>query len=158
MKYLFLLLIPVLSFASFSLYLKNDKIAEIKNIDTIYQGYIEGNLLFTGRLLTGKSHIVYFEKGFKPHLKNSIFKEDKSGIIPIGRIIKSFKLEKPIEINSNKQYLFIKCTYKTKKTFVCKFFRQNKTDLAIYKGNIIVSKGKLISICERRTGVCLKRN
>jgi len=157
MKYLLTLLIPLLLNADYNIFYKNDNIADMKNLNTLYKGYLKGDLNFKARLATGLNKLVFYEKGFKPKIKNAKYMEDKAGILSLGRMIQSFQINKPIMIDNPKQFLLIKCKYKNKKTYECKFSRQNKEDLMIYKGKIIVKNGEVESICENRTEVCLKK-
>ena len=158
MKKIFLILcIPLLIYAKYDIIYRGDKIAELDSIKDIYKGYMIGKLNFKAKFATGLKYIVFYEEGFKPNINKAKYKEDKAGIITVGRMIDSFKLRKPIVIDSPKQYLSVKCKYKSKNNFVCKFARQDKEDFMIYRGEIIVKNGELEKICENRTNICLIR-
>jgi len=155
--FILLLFLSTLSFSDYGLFLKGDQIGTIKNLDGIYKGYLLSKLTFSARLYAGEEFVIFYEKGFKPEVTNSVYKEDKGGLLIIGRLLKSMKLKRHIEVDNEKQFIKVICKYKNSKNYSCKFARQNKGDMFIYRGNLVVKNSKLDYICENRTNMCLRK-
>lgn len=137
----------------YEIFKSEQKIGDIKNIETVDKGYLVTETTELTSVLTGFNKNIVFYTNNKPFVKESTkYVEDKQGLISM---IKSLKAIDPKNSNiiENDKYLFnIKC-----KNESCTYRGLYKETIKTLSGKIKFSKGLFSELSNNELNVLIKR-